>query len=594
MATPYFVADSASVTIMRSLASSSYGSYSLNLPDGIELEDVHDFDVPDNTLGYVAHVGHGRRVGGLARRFVRADVNVAAADPSDPDRFPDSDVDRVLRDVAERVSGDFFLETDVSKAGLGPWVPHVDFKVGDLARVEIWGQVVVLPVTRIEEVVSDHDIVDWRVHVGGQLVSDEEARKAENLALHRAFLQDRRELAGVEGIASQAARTAGEAQVTAGTLDDDLDRSVEVVAGELGLPVPEKEHRLEVSLGEVLAQAIEATQVVQGLAFPQASVVPADFQGRPWWAVGARSSRSEQPPAEAVPEGLADYSFTGFDPDSGGGVEAAYLRISDKVDYKISLWMKGAAGDRAYVWLVDEAGASCVGRWQRWRPEQGDWVSGGAVELVPDTDEPSGWGRYEYVVRLKPGTRRVRVSLAPGSAGSPWVNRLAMSVLNRPQEETDAFQSEQIEQNNTLIGQLEAVTQRLNTVQSILIGNVYAFVDHEIGSMEVPQSTWVEVFSLTVPVAMRYRVTWRVGWANASRGRRYDMSIQSSGMPTSIHYWENLGPLLPWEDGYRTTQMTMDRIVSEGGTIRLLVRSAAPNASQRRIRDGFISLESLD
>ena len=249
MATPYFVADSASVTIMRSLASSSYGSYSLNLPDGIELEDVHDFDAPGNTLGYVAHVGHGRRVGGLARRFVRADVNVTAADPSDPDRFPDSDVDRVLRDVAERVSGDFFLETDVSKAGLGPWVPHVDFKVGDLARVEIWGQVVVLPVTRIEEVVSDHDIVDWRVHVGGQLVSDEEARKAENLALHRAFLQDRRELAGVEGIASQAARTAGEAQASADGLAEDLtgdtdtkpSDAVERRTGTLGLLADEVE-----------------------------------------------------------------------------------------------------------------------------------------------------------------------------------------------------------------------------------------------------------------------------------------------------------------------------------------------------------------
>lgn len=282
MATPYFVADSASVTIMRSLASSSYGSYSLNLPDGIELEDVHDFDAPDNTLGYVAHVGHGQRVGGLARRFVRADVNVSAADPSDPDRFPDSDVDRVLRGVAERVSGDFFLESDVSKAGLGPWVPHVDFKVGDLARVEIWGQVVVLPVTRIEEVVSDHDIVDWLVHVGGQLVSDEEARKAENLALHRAFLQDRRELAGVEGIASQAARTADEAQEVAttakstaetakstaesardlaGLIDLDLDGVVDVIAQGLDVEVPEgKETRAMFAIAQVLALAIQANQ----------------------------------------------------------------------------------------------------------------------------------------------------------------------------------------------------------------------------------------------------------------------------------------------------------------------------------------------
>lgn len=213
MATPYFVADHANVTILRSLASSAFGTYTLNLPDGVELEDVYTLDAPGNELGYVADVAGDRRVGGLARRFVRADVSVTAADSADPDRVPESNVDRVLREVAERVSGDFFLESDISRAGLGPWREFVDFMVGDTARVDIWGRIVPLPITRIDPTVSEHDIEDVTVHLGGQIVSDEEARQAENLVLHKALVQDRRDLAGLEAVAAAAKSTADAARV---------------------------------------------------------------------------------------------------------------------------------------------------------------------------------------------------------------------------------------------------------------------------------------------------------------------------------------------------------------------------------------------
>lgn len=225
MTTPYFVADAANVTVLRSVASTAFGKYELQVPEGIDLEDVHEFAAPGNELGYVAGLS-GERVGGMMRRFVRADVSVTAADESDPSWVPDSNVDQVLREAEQRVSGDFFLESDISKAGLGPWVPMVDFQVGDTANVDIWGRVVQLPVTRIEPVVSDHSVVDFRVHVGGQLVSDEDARLAENEVIRRALVEDRRDLAGLKAQVSKAVQDSSEAKKTAdetAALVDGLD-----------------------------------------------------------------------------------------------------------------------------------------------------------------------------------------------------------------------------------------------------------------------------------------------------------------------------------------------------------------------------------
>ena len=196
MATPYLIADSAQVTVLRSLASTAFGKYGLKLPEGVNLEDVYEVAAPGNELAYVSSLGGNRRVGGMFRRFVRADVNITA---QGEDMIPASDVERVLDEAAKRVSGDFFLESDITKAGLGSWVPFVDFHVGDIANVEIWGRVVPLVVTRIEPKRTDHSDNDWSVHVGGQLLSDSEARLAENADIYNAVVSDRRELAGLDG-----------------------------------------------------------------------------------------------------------------------------------------------------------------------------------------------------------------------------------------------------------------------------------------------------------------------------------------------------------------------------------------------------------
>lgn len=238
---PYFVADQAKVTVLRPLASSAFGKYSLTLPEDVGVEDVHKLSAPGNELGFVAALSR-RRVGGMARRFVRADVSIKAVDVRSEDWIPSSDVHSVLSEAKGRVSADFFLESDISLAGLGEWRPFVDFQLGDKARVDIFGMVVVMAVTRIEPKISDHSEDDWLVHVGAQLVSDDQARLAANEVLRRAVVENLKELAGVSAQASRAVSAAAEAssvaagaqstadvaQSTAARADEKADRAVAV------------------------------------------------------------------------------------------------------------------------------------------------------------------------------------------------------------------------------------------------------------------------------------------------------------------------------------------------------------------------------
>ena len=207
MTTPFLIADAAEVAIMSPLAEAAFGSYDLQVPEGIDIEDIHDFEAPGNELGYVARLSP-QRATGIARRFIRADVAVNAKDDTDPDVIPESDVDRVLSEAESRVESEFFLESDITKAGLGAWIPYVDFNVGDIVNVRIFDIWVKLPVTRIEPIISEGDVVDWRVHVGGQLLSDDQAREVENATIQKELIQDRRDLAGIDAKATRAVKDA--------------------------------------------------------------------------------------------------------------------------------------------------------------------------------------------------------------------------------------------------------------------------------------------------------------------------------------------------------------------------------------------------
>ncbi|MGJ4108564.1 hypothetical protein ACN4DQ_07905 [Corynebacterium macclintockiae] len=226
MRRPYLIAESPQVTVLRSLASTAFGKVNVTLPDGVEMDSVFTPSAPGNELGYVAALDSKKRVGGMFRRFVRADVDITAKGAP----APASDVEQVLDEAAKRTSGEFFLESDITLAGLGDWVPLQDFQVGDLVDVEIWGMVVPMRVTRIEPIVSDHSVVDWRVHVGGQLVSDEDALLAANATIHRVLVEDRRDLAGLS-------ERVGAAQATADDADGKAKKLAEALSGR-GASIP--------------------------------------------------------------------------------------------------------------------------------------------------------------------------------------------------------------------------------------------------------------------------------------------------------------------------------------------------------------------
>lgn len=241
MRRPYLITESPQVTVLRSLASTAFGKVNVTLPDGVEMDGIFTPSAPGNELGYVAALDSKKRVGGMFRRFVRADVDITAKGAD----APASDVEQVLDEAAKRTSGEFFLESDITLAGLGDWVPLQDFHIGDLVDVEIWGMVVPMRVTRVEPIVSDHSIVDWRVHVGGQLVSDEDALLAANATIHRVLVEDRRDLAGLSErvvAAQSAADAAGEsarvadskakaAQATADDADGKAKKLAEALSG---------------------------------------------------------------------------------------------------------------------------------------------------------------------------------------------------------------------------------------------------------------------------------------------------------------------------------------------------------------------------
>lgn len=188
------IADGGEMTVLRDLAAFSYGRWSVDWPESVpedqrpELPDGRDF-------GYASKLK--KDPGRFGRRFVRADVTIKAQDFDEagkPIPFSgESDVEETLDDAAKRTDGDVFFEREITRAGLGALVPRVDFDVDSVVPVLIWGKTIPSPVTSIEDVVEAGAVVDYRVHVGGQLLQDDAARERANREVERTIAQERRE-----------------------------------------------------------------------------------------------------------------------------------------------------------------------------------------------------------------------------------------------------------------------------------------------------------------------------------------------------------------------------------------------------------------
>ncbi|GAB3946708.1 hypothetical protein [Corynebacterium tapiri] len=239
------IAENSELTVLRSLAAYAYGNWQVEWPDTVP-EDQRPSAGEGRKFGYVADLG--RNPGRMGRRFVRADVSIKARDVDEKGQtvpFSGStDVEHTLDIAARKTDGDVFLERDITRAGLNGNVPYVDFDVDDIVPVLVWGRTLNLPVTSIEAVTEAGATIDWRIHVGGQLLFDDAAQDHANLEIERAIAQERRErlkdVGKAHAAASHAQSTADRAQVSAdgaqSTADSALSKA-ELVLSPMQTPV---------------------------------------------------------------------------------------------------------------------------------------------------------------------------------------------------------------------------------------------------------------------------------------------------------------------------------------------------------------------
>ncbi|WP_394276544.1 hypothetical protein [Luteococcus sp.] len=210
------IADGGQMTVGRRAGTFVYGSFQVILPEGREKQQE------DNRLqdGYISRPP-GQTRGRFDITFVRADATVDLGANV-------SDLETVIDTAQKRVAGDTFFERDITGPGLGRWRPGRDYDTGDLIDVLIWGKVMELPVTSIDMTSGDHGRAGWRVHVGGQLISDAATLRRHNDDLAQQIARERQErlaqldrqrdinIAQAQSTAS-AAQEAAQAATTAST-----------------------------------------------------------------------------------------------------------------------------------------------------------------------------------------------------------------------------------------------------------------------------------------------------------------------------------------------------------------------------------------
>ena len=230
------VANGGELTVLRSLAAFSYGSWNVSWPESVP-EDQRPVLPDDRDFGYAARLKD--EPGRMGRRFVRANTTISAAeykeDGSRVEFTGSSDVEQVLDAAAKRTDGEAFIEREFDRSGLGRLVPRLDFSEGDIVPVLIWGKLFSGPVESITDVVAAGQVIGWSVHVGGELVTDDLARRRSNRDLQASIAQERRErlkdLGAVDSKASSAVSKADAAQGTADSAVGDAAALREVLSG---------------------------------------------------------------------------------------------------------------------------------------------------------------------------------------------------------------------------------------------------------------------------------------------------------------------------------------------------------------------------
>lgn len=234
------VAGGGEMTVGRQTATYVYGSFDVVLPEG--REQVETDDRLDD--GYVYRPSD-RPTGRFDTQFVRADVKIDLG-------AGNSDLEATLDGAQDRVAGDVFFDRDITGPGLGVARPGIDYETGDVVRVVAWGKYLALPVTAIDMITGTPP---WRVHVGGQLISDAAGLRKHNDDIAQQIAAEKR----------QRLREVGEVRKTATTAATQAAEVRAALAGPAATP-----QDLTAQLEALNAQLQEAGETGVDLGFFQA------------------------------------------------------------------------------------------------------------------------------------------------------------------------------------------------------------------------------------------------------------------------------------------------------------------------------------
>lgn len=319
------VADGGDVTAGRKKTTFVYGEFNVQLPEGVEQVETDE----RLTDGYVY------RPEGEIAPF---DVGFARADVTVDMEVQSTDLELVVDEAQRDAEGDVFFERDITPAGLGEFVPGVDFVVGDVVSVERWQVLLPLPVTGWEMVSSASDgVAADRVHVSGQLISDAVARGRRNADLRREVEADKRQLQrSVQSVRSAVAvereeRVADVAQVR------------EVLGG------------AQADEGDLLAQLAAVQSQITGMVDDGESPPPAGLLNAYLW-MNTRLWEAQREIDEAQDQ-LAEQQ-TARQNEQGAIMDAMQAQLGRMGDRS---WQVGTDGDG--VWRVDGSTVSAPGSW---------------------------------------------------------------------------------------------------------------------------------------------------------------------------------------------------------------------------------------
>lgn len=278
-------ADGGDMTVGRRVNTYVYGAFDVQIPEGREQEA---------TDGRLRNAYMARPAG----EFARFDFGFSRADVTLNMQAERSNLEETLDNAARRTDGAVFIERDITQAGLGRFVPDLDFDEGDIVTVDIWGRRVPLPVTAIDWVAGGTEGVSgWRVHVGGQLVSDAAGLRQHNDAVLARLEQERRErlkaVGEVSTQASAAQATANTAQSTANTAQSAANAArVKADAAQTELNSLKLDSRsLADSITKRVQDGVEANRKVQdAAAFVAAAPTPEELDAAQSAAIFAQAN----------------------------------------------------------------------------------------------------------------------------------------------------------------------------------------------------------------------------------------------------------------------------------------------------------------